>query len=440
MCRLADRVARPGGGMNKGESGNQFPVRGAQVMKSWRNQVISKTLALVALAASLGISGVASANNAQNPEERGIPMGGFTLFPEVTAGVGFDDNVYAATTGEVDDIYYTLQPTLTLASNWSVHSLVFEIANENVWYSDVPGEDRNDLAIGARARIDVTRATAIHLQGLYDLASQDRSDPDDFGSVAERTTSTHLSGSVGLHHEANNVGIVLGLGLEDNNYDDADAFGGGTFDNDARDHQETTGIAELNFRISPDTRAFVRGTYSDRDYDQKPPAVLTNRNSTGYDVVGGFRFGMTEVIEGEVYAGYLSRDYDVLTDIDGFKAGAEVEWAITPLTTIIFEADRSVHETNLVGSTAYVRTEGSLGLRHELLRNLMLGGAVGYANDDFEGIARDDDVFAISLDAEYLINPNLALTGEYLYQSRDSNLAGLNFDRNVFWAGLTGRF
>jgi len=66
---------------------------------------------------------------------------------------------------------------------------------------------------------------------------------------------------------------------------------------------------------------------------------------------------------------------------------------------------------------------------------VILGGKVSFANQDYEGVARDDDVVRAGLGVDYLLNRNLSLRLGYDYTDRDSSVAGLDYSRNE--VGLT---
>jgi len=69
--------------------------------------------------------------------------------------------------------------------------------------------------------------------------------------------------------------------------------------------------------------------------------------------------------------------------------------------------------------------------RNELLEN---SGTVGGE----EG--RIDNLSSAGVTASYALTSVVSLTGTYLYQRRDSNRAGNNFDENRVTLAVTGRF
>jgi hypothetical protein len=386
-------------------------------------------------------AGSASAEEPENYYQAdGVRLGAFTAYPSLRGSIGIDDNVYAQESNEVDDTYYELSPALRLQSDWSRHELVLQFTNQNVWYDTQSSEDHHDWSVGGEGRVDVSYATTIQARATYAELHELRGDSNVLGNAAEPTPYGRFDGYAEIRHRFNRLGVAAGAGLSDFDYDDVAALGGGTIDNDNRDRTVTLYQGEVNYAVSPDTYAFVRGIYNTRDYDLQPPAVLFNRDSEGYEVNGGLRFDLTHLIEGEVYGGYLEQDYDALPDIDGFSYGANFDYAITRLTTISVDAGRTIEETNQAGSPGYLSSSVGGEVRHELRRNIILTAGAAYVNNDYEASTREEDIWTAELGGKYLMNRNLSLEAGYHFGTRDSTLALSDYERNRVWIALTGQF
>lgn len=383
----------------------------------------------------------ASASGAEDNEAPGgIYLGGFSLYPSLEAQVGTDDNVYAQPAGEVSDTFYFLAPSLVLSSNWSRHELDFSVENTNVWHSEQGSEDHSDWTFGSEGRVDLTYATSFHGRAIYSLLTESRGDASAIALAAEPTEYERFEGFLELRHRFNQLGVAIGGGLTIFDYDDVPAVFGGTIDNDNRDHDVTLARAEVNYAVSPDTRMFVRGTFNNRQYDMVPPAVALNRDSDGYEVVGGLSFDVTNLIEGEIFAGYLEQDYDTLADIDGLAYGANFDWAVTQLTTVSVNVGRAVEETNQAATSGYLASTAGADVRHELTRTITLSAGLGFTNNDYEGSVREEDIWNARLGGEYAINRYLSATAGYNFATRESSLPLADYDRNRAWIGLLGHF
>lgn len=370
----------------------------------------------------------------------GVRAGAFTVFPEASLTGTYNDNIYATDTNTESDLITTLGARVSAVSNWSRHALNLRGGLAKHWYDDNSGENRLNWDVGGNGRIDITRDTNISAGLSYAELTEDRGDPNaiGIGAAAEPTEYSLFRANVALNHRFNRVTSSLGATYAEYDYDDTAAVGGGApLDQDFRDREQFTQFLRLGYDVSPDTNVYIEGTLNQRKYDQQPPLVALNRDSDGYSVVVGSEFRLTNLAQGGVFVGYQKQEYDdpTLSNIDGIAFGANVDWFVTPLTTIRFEAASTIEETISAGASGY--TDNSAGLRvdHELMRNVILGGYASYANLDYKGISRDDDLIKAGLGIDYLLNRNLSLRLGYDYTDRDSNVNTFDYTRNE--VGLT---
>ena len=151
------------------------------------------------------------------------------------------------------------------------------------------------------------------------------------------------------------------------------------------------------------------------------------------------------LIRGEIAAGYISQEFDEETaygKVDGFGARALIEWFPTQLTTVTATGSRTVEDSAIIGSGGYLSSAIGLQIDHELMRNIIVGGAVSYSEDDYEGIDRNDDRFSGSLSATYLVNRHLgvSLAASHLEQSSSGADNGADFDVNRLMISFVGQF
>lgn len=197
------------------------------------------------------------------------------------------------------------------------------------------------------------------------------------------------------------------------------------------------GRLRLGYDIQPDYTAFIQGSFNERDYDNVPDDNDLNRNSDGYRVDVGMEFRVTGTVDGEVFVGYFDQDYEdqALADVSDFDVGGNLVWSVTPLTTIKGLLARDVNETVVASASSFVSTAVAVDVDHELRRNFLIGGTVVFANNDYEGISRDDDIIRLGLRARYLITRNFYAGANAGYTDRDSSVASFSYDQ--FRVGLT---
>ena len=150
---------------------------------------------------------------------------------------------------------------------------------------------------------------------------------------------------------------------------------------------------------------------------------------------------LTRLITASAGVGLLSRSFDdpTLNDFTGLSTDADLQWSITRRTTLFAAASRDARPTTVAGASTFIDSQGSVGVTHELRRNLSVSGSASYTDRDFRGISRNDQLFTGRLGAEWMINRRFAITPEYRYNNRDSNTVG-NYDVHEIRVSGTVRF
>ena len=370
----------------------------------------------------------------------GIHAGAFTVYPQASVTGSYDDNIYATDSGTKSDFITALASNVYVYSDWSRHALNFQAGVKKSFYNSHSGENRLDWNVGADGRIDVTRDTRLDGALSYQQLHEDRGDPNSPGASSEPVPYTLLKGSAGINQRFNRMTASVIGDYNEYNYDNVVSTTGVPISQDFRDRKEYDESLKVGYDVSPDTNVYMRGTLNQRKYNQHPPVVALNRDSKGYEVAVGSDFRLSNLAQGGVYVGYQSQTYDsaALSDNNGLSYGADVEWYVTPLTTVTLNADSTINETFTTAS-GYLSLSVGLRVDHELLRNLLLNANVGYQNDDYSGLSRTDDITTAGLGAQYLLNRNFSVDLGYSYTNRDSSVLGADYSRDVVGLTLTGK-
>lgn len=109
---------------------------------------------------------------------------------------------------------------------------------------------------------------------------------------------------------------------------------------------------------------------------------------------------------------------------------------MTELVTVHLTAARLLSDTTLAGASSEDERSVTASFDYELLRNLILQGNIGYENDVFNGITRDDRLLTGGFGAKYLINGQMSVYAQYSHNARDTNVNGGDFADNLVTAGI----
>jgi hypothetical protein len=382
---------------------------------------------------SAEVNQVVSVRDRPRPEfdPLGIRLGGFTLNGQVDLSATNTDNLFASASGaEQDDVIFLVSPSVRLRSDWPRHELNLEAGADFRSHSDFSSEDSTSGYVGARGRLDVRSST--NLGGYVRLAQEvePRTNPDalTFGDPVEITRET---AGLSAEHRFNRVRVRGGLDWGSFDFDDS-----GLIDQDFRDYDRGAVTGRVQVEVSPRIGALAQVILDEREYDSNP---LLDSNGQTYLV--GLSIDWNDLLRGEVSLGQFNRDYDSGTDVSGTAIAATLDWYVTRLTTLQFDASRAAEDTGATTVSPYVQSEVGARVDHELLRNVLLNAAVRFGRREYEVIDRDDDYTSLQLGADYLLNRRVALFGRYnLNETESDGLAAYrDYDVNAFTVGVSLR-
>jgi hypothetical protein len=361
----------------------------------------------------------------------GVRAGAFVVLPSINVGETYDDNIYATENDEKSDFITEVSPRVDVVSTWSRHALNLTAGLDRYFYADHTGENKTDYDFGVDGRLDVLRDTNVLGAVSYARKHEDRG-VSTFSSTtaAEPVEYKETDAKLSFNQRFNRVTATLGGTYSKLDYSNVESTGGGILNEDLRDRNVYSEALRAGYDVSPDTNVYVQGTINQRRYDIGMP--VQDRDSKGYETVVGSRFKLSSLASGELYVGYQRQNYDAAgaNDISGLSYGANVNWYVTPLSTVRFNAASTIEESDLGASSGYLRQVVGLGIDHELLRNLILSGDISYENDDYKGASRTDEYYGGAVGMSYLLNRYLALGLDYKVTNRNSDIPGIDYTRN----------
>ena len=361
----------------------------------------------------------------------GARVGGFDLFPSVTIGQRWDDNIYRVDDDAPSDQIAFAHPSLRALSRWSKHSLVLEAGARADRFSDTEDENNTDWFAALAGRVDIGRNTEVHAGveardqresrgGAYSLAG---GEPDTF---EVRTASA------GWRSRLNRLSVSL-----DGRYDD---YG---YDNPARrfrDRNDREWRGQAGYLVRSGHEVFLRATRFERRYDTRRAGL--DRDSDGWEFAVGVDLDLGGLIFGELFAGYRRQTYEGvgLRSVERPSFGAALDWNPTPLTTVSARASRTVQETVLDASGVVV-TQVEAGVAHELLRNLLLTASLDFSNNDYRVVAgrarHEGDIWGGEFGVRWLARRTLHVDVSYRYETRDSTIPRDDYGNHVASLALT---
>jgi hypothetical protein len=372
----------------------------------------------------------------------GINLGGFTLFPSLSAGVERNDDVFFDATNRVDDWAYASEADARLQSNWSRHGLAARIGFADRRFQDVDSENRTDESAAIDGRLDIGAQGQINAGASFRNFGEGRSSPNAPGGAAKLGDVDSQRIYIGATQVFNRIRLNAEVSREDLDFDPIPLTSGGFDDANNRDREETELRGRIDFGISPDTSIYLEAAREEREYDTAA-ARAAGRNSEGTTVLVGLRMDISGALRGEVAAGQIEQDYDspAIDTVDGTAVKAKVEWFPTQLTSVTLDAERTIEDAVVAGTSSYLETTARVRVDHELRRNVLLNGFIGSGERDFRGLARKDDLIEGGLGARWLINRSVEANISWRKDKLDSGgaLAANDYDSDRILVGVTLR-
>jgi hypothetical protein len=363
------------------------------------------------------------------------------MFPAIDIGFLYDDNIFADNNREVDDQITLIRPELIFEADWSRAQLELGTDLTVGRYADIDTEDYEDWRVWGELGVDLGRGLLVAEVRHMDLHEWRTSADDSRGIRPTEYTSDFLS--LGYRNQFGHITADANLSLRTLSFDATETLDGPQSNKD-RDRDNNNLRVRIGYSRAQRFQPFVELGLTEVSFDQQFNDDGFQRSSDGFDIVGGTEIDISGKTFGEVFVGYINRDYDDVRflKVDGPIFGGELTSNITGLTTLQLSANRLIKSTTIVGAAGITDTGFALKLDHELLRDLILSFDISANNEDFEGIDRSDDIFGMGLEGVYMMNRYLQLRFGINYLNRDTSpldSGGREFDIKRIYFGIQGQ-
>ena len=353
----------------------------------------------------------------------GLSLGGLVLYPTLLVTPEFDDNIFATDHGRQSDLVTAVSPGVILQSNWQRNAFNASIGSTSNFYADHSAQDTTDYQLSAGGRLDILTQSNVSASVLYAHATEPRTAEDTVSTGAMPVQYDQISTNSGAVQTLTRLRFTENASVYRTSFNDTAT----TMDSQQNleylnnDVYQLTGRADYAF--TPDLSLFLSTEVNSRAYDFRPPEVALDRNSNGYEATVGASFNLTQLVKGQAQFGFLEQDYrsSSFHSVSGPAVHVNVQYYPSELTTMTLTANRNVVDAEDPNAISFLQSQGTLQLDHEFLPNVIGSVQVGYEDDMFRGVEREDRRPSASLTTTYLLNPHLGLTGGYSFISEDSS-------------------
>jgi hypothetical protein len=369
----------------------------------------------------------ASLESPTNTEFPGIKVGSFLMYPEISAAIMNDSNIYSTRTDEISDFISIFSPVVSLESDWSKHWLQMEAGADIDRYHNYPQENVQDYWVGADGRIDMSRSAILFGGARFSHDHEDRSEPDALSPfiAAEPTTYNLTSADAGLRLRSDSVSLRVGGTFDRYDYFDVPSVLGPTINMDDRDRDMYSLGTRLRLRASESTDIFAQYATDSRVYKYIPDDFGFVRDSEGYRAGAGLRLrNARRTLVAELMAGWMYQDYEDprFEDLSEPYFGVDLIWRPTPRITLTGFIDRVLEESTIPDVSGYLDTSYGLRAERKLTKNLTVNGRFAYVRSEFEGSDRLDTIIDAGAGLRYFVSRTVYLGADYRLIDRNSNV------------------
>lgn len=382
-----------------------------------------------ALAAAL----FGSAANALEPMS--YTDGPLQVIPQVSAQLGYDDNIFATETNEVSSTKFILSPSVQLKAEKGLNEYSVNYQITNATYQDSSADNYTDHELSGRAYFDFNIRNRLELLAGYLKTHEDR------GSGLNQGTNA-TSNAVPVEYHVNSMQatyefggkeakgrIKLEAGVQDREYDNFRA------QTESKDRQVVKTSATFYYRVMPKTSLLFEIRNEDIDYDLS--TVTLDSNERKYLV--GAEWDATAKTSGSLRFGYSEKDFDsaARTDDDGLSWELAMRWSPKSYSVVDISTAKEAEETDGTGN--YIDTTTfDIQWTHawsDLWRTRLY---YGVSDDEYVSSTRKDDQTSYGLGVDYDMKRWLNFGLDYVHSERDSNQADLDYKKNTVYLTVQG--
>ena len=269
----------------------------------------------------------------------GVRVGTFTMYPRISITGTYDDNVYGLP-NKTSGFIVSAAPSADFVSNWSRHSLEFNLRYERDEYVDQSSESSNEYSLSSNGRLDIDHASAATFR--FDVAelTEARTAPDSFVGSREPVRYDVVTTGSSIYREFNRLRLDGEVSNSFYSFFNTPLLNGALFDESSRDENSTYERLRASYAVDPNFALFVQVTPNQSHFLHAPLDGFTNFDSSGYSVEGGINGQVTHLITADVGLGFFSQDYkdSRIPNISGFAYNANVHYFPTQLLTVTARA------------------------------------------------------------------------------------------------------
>lgn len=441
---------------------SEFPSGGNVLARAYRvfavaTRVLSVCILCVApalaqqpvAAPSVTIPAEAPADAPGTADELGITLGAFRLYPTLDLRVGYDSNVYAQPTGqETASAYEAVRPTLELRSDWSNHMLNFNAYGAFGWYNNAPSQNYQNFGISTDGRLDIQRDWYVIGNAAFSRTTETLGSPNVAFAQSPTIVNT-IPVNLSMYQRFNRLFYQVTAGLTRYSYQDLSALNANTLPSSSRDRTEYGENLRAGYEISDGFDVWVQGGVNQRRYLQYTNIANQQRDSNGWQIVGGSTLDLGGISKLEGFVGYAEQTYFTqgLTTPALIFGLAGVWNGYQPLIVRPFII-RSINETSFTNYQDYTSTTIGSEFLYTITSDWSMNAGLSWSLADYTPVPgsigafqHTDNFYRASLGLLYSVYPQIQIGPLYEFAAGNGPdpATSPNYTRHIIMLRLVAK-
>lgn len=344
-------------------------------------------------------------------EELGLRSNGFAIYPRLKMQAAYDDNVRAFQDGGDGDLGMAVEPSLRAVSEWSRHQLGLSATAAATRFTKLKTENTETFALQGDGRYDA--GDEIRLYGYigYRRDVERRSAPGALRNSLRPVAFKTATAGTQLTWQGNRLRLAATGEVAQIKYDEVRTAQGVRLDRRELDRKRYQVGLRADYAITADLAVLVSGKVGKIEYNPRSSSITPDRTATKSELLVGVSFEFTDLLRGEVAVGYINQNFrsNGIRDFSGLGGRAQIEYFPTRLTTVVFDASRTLQDAGNPLAPSYRRTRVGLRIDHELYRYVVVSAFADYETNRFQLPSRSERRPHVGLSGQYLVNRHVTL-------------------------------
>lgn len=338
----------------------------------------------------------------------GLRLGGFTLYPRVTAGAGATSNTYLTSRNDDASVFLSQQASARLNSRWSRHSLQISGTATKREYIGQSRRNEDLWALDAAGRVDVAPAFTVEANVNVSRRLENLFSGEVTPTIAALSQYRRDYALVKATYTQGRMRAFVTADKADFRFAPLDLSAGGEREQSARNRQISRLTAQVEYARSPSVAFFTQASVTGIDYDNRPAPGLQKLGSKSFRVLGGLNLDIAGQIRGTIGLGYNIRNYDaaIYKTVGGLLGEVQLQTFPTERLTIGFDGRRSIEDITAGAIRPAIATRASVSADYELLRNMIISASGSYINQ-----RRNGNTYRATAGGRYLFSRRVSLQG-----------------------------